>query len=137
VSLLVKIAEGDHGFLNGFLVSRPLQSAKDNEHTGRQITCKTTQDVKRIRELTHGNRPRRIHEPAETVGISYGECPDLLTYNLNIRLVALKFVPRFLELVVIVPHFLYSPNVTSSDFALFPKLKMKLKEKRSERVSDI
>jgi hypothetical protein len=39
--------------------------------------------------------------------------------------------------MVIVPHFLYSPNVSSRDFALFPKLKMKLKGQRFERVCDI
>jgi hypothetical protein len=39
--------------------------------------------------------------------------------------------------MVIVPLLHYSPNVTSCDFALFPKLKMKLKGRRFETVSDI
>jgi hypothetical protein len=36
-----------------------------------------------------------------------------------------------------VPHPPYSPDIASSDFALFPKLKMELKGRRFETVSDI
>jgi transposase len=39
--------------------------------------------------------------------------------------------------VVIVPHPPYSPDLASCDFALFPKLKMKLKGPRFETVPDI
>jgi hypothetical protein len=39
--------------------------------------------------------------------------------------------------MVIVPHLPYSPGLVPRDFALFPKLKMKLKRQRSETVSDI
>jgi hypothetical protein len=39
--------------------------------------------------------------------------------------------------MVIVPHPPYSPDLAHSNFALFPKLKIKLKERRFERVSDI
>jgi hypothetical protein len=39
--------------------------------------------------------------------------------------------------MVIVPHCLYSLDLASCDFTLFPKLKMKLKERRFETVSDI
>jgi hypothetical protein len=38
--------------------------------------------------------------------------------------------------MVIIPHPLYSPDLAPHDFALFPKLKMKLKG-RLETVSDI
>jgi hypothetical protein len=38
--------------------------------------------------------------------------------------------------MIIVPHPSYSPDLTSCDFALFPKFKMKLKG-RFEMVSDI
>jgi hypothetical protein len=36
----------------------------------------------------------------------------------------------------IVPHPSYSPDLAPCDFALFPKLKMKLKGQRFETVSD-
>jgi hypothetical protein len=39
--------------------------------------------------------------------------------------------------MVIVPHAPYSPDLAPCDFALFPKLKMKLKGRRFETVSDI
>jgi transposase len=39
--------------------------------------------------------------------------------------------------MVIVPHPPYLPDLASYDFALFPKLKMKLKGRRFETVSDI
>jgi hypothetical protein len=39
--------------------------------------------------------------------------------------------------MVIVPHPSYLPDLASCNFALFPKLKMKLKERRFETVSDI
>jgi hypothetical protein len=38
--------------------------------------------------------------------------------------------------MVIVPHAPYSPDLAPCDFALFPKLKMKLKGRRFETVSD-
>jgi hypothetical protein len=39
--------------------------------------------------------------------------------------------------MIIVPHSPYSLDFAPCDFALLPKLKMKLKEQRFERVSDI
>jgi histone-lysine N-methyltransferase SETMAR len=39
--------------------------------------------------------------------------------------------------MVIVPHAPYSPEIVPCDFALFPKLKMILKARRFETVSDI
>jgi hypothetical protein len=39
--------------------------------------------------------------------------------------------------MVIIPHPLYSLDSAPSGFALFPKLKMKLKDQRFETVSDI
>jgi hypothetical protein len=39
--------------------------------------------------------------------------------------------------MVIVPHPPYSPDLAPCDFALFPKLKMKLKGRRFETDSDI
>jgi hypothetical protein len=39
--------------------------------------------------------------------------------------------------MIIVPHPPYSPDLPSCDFVLFPKMKMKLKGRRFETVSDI
>jgi hypothetical protein len=39
--------------------------------------------VKKIRELVCEDRNRTIHELADTAGISYGACKEILTENLN------------------------------------------------------
>jgi hypothetical protein len=39
--------------------------------------------------------------------------------------------------MVIVPHPPHSPDLASCDFSLFPKLKMELKGRRFDTVSDI
>jgi hypothetical protein len=39
--------------------------------------------------------------------------------------------------MVIIPHPPYPPELAPSDFALYPKLKMNLKGRRFETVSDI
>jgi hypothetical protein len=55
--------------------------------------------------------------------------------------IAAKFVPRLLTLclnnMVIVLHPPYLPDLAPCDFALFPKLKIKLKGRRFDTASDI
>jgi hypothetical protein len=48
------------------------------------------------REIIHEDRRRIIHELADTVGISYGVCQEILRENLNMSRIAAKFVPRLL-----------------------------------------
>jgi hypothetical protein len=72
------------------------QSVEDDEHSGRPSTSKTIKSVEKIRELTHKDRRRTIHELADTTGISYGVCQGILRENLNMRHIAAKFVPRLL-----------------------------------------
>jgi hypothetical protein len=56
------------------------------------------ENVEKIRELIQEDCRRTIHELADTVGISYGVCQEILlvTENLNRRHIAAKFVPQFL-----------------------------------------
>jgi hypothetical protein len=49
---------------------------------------KTTENVGKIRELIHEDSRRTIHELADTVGISYGVCQQILTKNVNMRRIA-------------------------------------------------
>jgi transposase len=82
-----------------------------------------------------------MHELADIVGISYGVCQEILTEDLYMRHIApssrqtTEFVTN--NNLAIVPHPPYSPDLAPCDFALFPKLKMKLKGRRFEAVSDI
>jgi hypothetical protein len=39
---------------------------------------------------------RTIHELTDTVGINFGVCQEILRENLNMRRIAVKFVPRLL-----------------------------------------
>jgi DNA-binding Lrp family transcriptional regulator len=71
-------------------------SVENDERSGRSSTTKTTDNVEKIRELIQEDRRRTIHELADTIGISYETCQEILTENLNMRRIATKFVPRLL-----------------------------------------
>jgi hypothetical protein len=71
-------------------------SAEDDERSGRPSTNKMTENVEKIQELIHKDHRRTIHELAETVGVSYGVCQEILTENLNMHCIAAQFVPRLL-----------------------------------------
>jgi hypothetical protein len=71
--------------------------------------------------------------------ISYGVCQEILTENVNMCRIAAKFVPRLLtndqkqRRINVCPELREKANedptfiLVPCDFALFPKLKMKLK----------
>jgi hypothetical protein len=63
-------------------------SVEDDERSGPPSTSKTTENVEQIRELIHEDRRRAIHELADTGGISYGVCQEILTENLNMHCIA-------------------------------------------------
>jgi hypothetical protein len=71
-------------------------SVENDERTGRPSTSKTIGNVNKVRELIHEDRRRTIHKLADTIGISYGVCQEILTENLNMRRIAPKFVRRLL-----------------------------------------
>jgi hypothetical protein len=54
---------------------------------GDQAPAERQKMLKNIRELINEGRRLTIHGLANTVGISYGVCQDILTENLNICLV--------------------------------------------------
>jgi transposase len=98
-------------------------SVEDDECSGLPSTSKTTENVEKIRELIHEDNCRKIHELADTVGISYGVCQEILTENLNTCRIApsLRHAPAHTSLkttefvtndnMVIVPHPPYSPDL--------------------------
>jgi ribosomal protein S25 len=124
-------------------------SVEDDERSGRPSTSKTTENVERIQELVNEDRHQTMHELADTVGISYGVCQEILTENLNMSCIAPSSRhcahPHFLKTtefvtnsnMVIVPHPPYSPDSAPCDFTLFSKLKMKLTGRHFETVSVI
>jgi ribosomal protein S25 len=58
------------------------------KRSGQTSTSKTTENVEKIQELIHEDRRQTIHELADTVGISYGVCQEILTEHLNLRRIA-------------------------------------------------
>jgi hypothetical protein len=72
---------------------------------------------------------------------TYGVCQEMLTENLKMRGIACPHVPNHRVVtsnnMAVVPHLPYLPELAPCDFALFPKLKMKLTGRRFETVSDI
>jgi hypothetical protein len=71
-------------------------SVEYGELSGRPGTSRTTENVEKIRERIHEDCLRTIHELADTVGISYGVCQEILTESLNMHRIAAKFVLRLL-----------------------------------------
>jgi hypothetical protein len=69
---------------------------EDDERSGRPSTSKTTKNFEKISELIHEDRCQTIHELADTVGISYGVCQEILKENLNMPRTATKFAPQLL-----------------------------------------
>jgi hypothetical protein len=63
-------------------------SVEDDEHSGWPSTSKTTENVEKIRDFIHEDCRQTIHELADTTGISYGVCQEILTENLNMRRIA-------------------------------------------------
>jgi hypothetical protein len=51
-------------------------------------TSKIIKNVEKIWELIHKDHCWTIHELADTTGISYGVCQDILTENLNMHCIA-------------------------------------------------
>jgi DNA-binding Lrp family transcriptional regulator len=68
-------------------------SAEDDEDSGQPNTSKMTESVENILELLHEDCSQTIHELTDTVGISYGVCQEILTENVNMHRIAVKFVP--------------------------------------------
>jgi hypothetical protein len=60
-------------------------SVEDGKCAGQPSTSKTTENVKKIWELIHRDCRWTICELADTVGISYGVCQEILTENLNMH----------------------------------------------------
>jgi hypothetical protein len=51
----------------------------EDERSGRPTVFKTTENVEKIPAFLHEDCYRTIHELAETAGISYGDCQEILT----------------------------------------------------------
>jgi hypothetical protein len=71
-------------------------SVSNDEHTGRPTSCKTPETVAQIQELNHQDRHQTIHNNTVEVGTGYGTSQQVLTKELGMHHVAVKFVPMIL-----------------------------------------
>jgi ribosomal protein S25 len=55
---------------------------------GDQAPAKRQKMFKKIRDLIHEDSHQTLHELADTVGISYGVCQEILRENLNMHHIA-------------------------------------------------
>jgi len=71
-------------------------SLEDDERSGRTSTSSTPKNVETVRRLVHEDRRRTVKDIAAIVNVSYGTVQTILTCDLNMHRVAVKFVPRLL-----------------------------------------
>ncbi|PNF17937.1 hypothetical protein B7P43_G14737 [Cryptotermes secundus] len=55
------------------------------------------ENVAKVRDLILQDRRRSIQDLCNTLGLSYGKCQRILSEELNMRMIAAKFVPRLLQ----------------------------------------
>jgi hypothetical protein len=87
---------------------------EDDECLGRPSTSRTTENAEKIRGFIHEDLRRTIHELADTVGIIYGVCQEILTENLNMRRIAPSSRQRTR------PHLPEKEFVTSNKMVIVP-----------------
>ena len=71
-------------------------SLEDDEMSGRTSTSSAPKIVEKIRRFVHEDRRRTIKDIAAIVHVSYETVQTILTCDLNMHRVAVKFVPRLL-----------------------------------------
>jgi transposase len=71
-------------------------SAEDDERSGRPNTIKTTENIEKILELIHEDHRRTIHELRHCWDQLWS-LPEDLNRNLNMHLIASKFVPQLFD----------------------------------------
>jgi len=71
-------------------------SVEGHLHSGCPSTSSTTENVEKIREKINEDRQYTTDEISDATGVSWISCQRILTVDLNMRRIAVKFVPRLL-----------------------------------------
>ena len=69
------------------------ESVENKERSGCTSTSKTQENVERVSKMIQSNRQLTIREISEDLNISYGSGHNILTTDLSMRQVSVKFVP--------------------------------------------
>ena len=72
-------------------------SLEDQPQSGRPSTSRTDENIQKIRDAIMFDRRRTINELEALTGVLWTSCQRILTEELHIKRVAVKFVPRLLS----------------------------------------
>ncbi|PNF31131.1 hypothetical protein B7P43_G15526 [Cryptotermes secundus] len=72
-------------------------STDDDDHLGWPSTGTTPGNVAKVRDMILQDRRLTIQDLCNTLGLSYGTCQRILSEELNMRRIVVKFVPRLLQ----------------------------------------
>jgi transposase len=117
-------------------------SLEDDKRSGRPSTSKTTEIVEKIVNSTTKTVAEQSMSSQTPLGsvveFAWRSCAALLLHHDNAPEHVSRKTKEFVTNndMIIVPHPPYLPDLAPCDFALFPKLKIKLKG-RFEKVSNI
>ena len=73
------------------------EDVNDDARPGRPSTSTTDENVEEVKKIVMENRRITIREVAEDVGISVGSCHAIFSDVLDMKRVAVKFVPKLLN----------------------------------------
>jgi len=71
-------------------------SVESNPRSGRPSTSRNEEMIAKVRTIIRNNRRMRAREIADICRISVGSCDAILTDDLHMKRVCVKFVPRLL-----------------------------------------
>ena len=71
-------------------------SCEDQPRSGRPSTCRNDENFEKVRNPINADHRRTIDEISEITGLSWSSCQRMLTEDLNMKRVSVKFVPRLL-----------------------------------------
>ena len=73
------------------------ESVEDHKHSGQPSTCTTLEMIAKVHDFILEDRRQTISDVSNDVGLSYRSCQRILVDELNMRQIAAKFVPCFLN----------------------------------------
>jgi len=68
-------------------------SCGDKPRSGRLSTCRNDENLEKVCNAISADCRRTIAEISEITGLSWSSCQQMLTEDLNMKLVSTKFVP--------------------------------------------
>ena len=71
-------------------------SCDEQPSSGRPSTCRNDENLEKVRNAINADRHRTIDEISGITGLCWSSCQRMLTENLNVKRVSVKFVPRLL-----------------------------------------